>query len=357
MMEDDLEESMMEADSMGDVQPLIKTSKMKRVFCPECVNESFSKQSNLKRHKQNKHSDQTESIELKRQEVNAYLKELRAKNKKDPVKREKLRQKRKAHGEKVKAQKAANTMDVTQTTDEDEESENEIGSSSRVVEAGDKVDCKAEEDDYESDHCLVIDEDYDEESENEIGSSSRVVQGGLKLKNGNLLYHSSGGGSKVDGKAEKAGDKSHHFLVIDEVEDQESEEEIGSSSHAVKVGDEVDGDAEKAGDESDHFLGIDEVQKKIGSISHAVKKGGKVDGKAEKAGDQSHHFLVIDEVEAEDFKKWIGSSSHAVKMGDNVDGKAEKAGDESDDCLENYSNEGARGRPLVVLEGGFLWWS
>ena len=60
-----------------------------------------------------------------------------------------------------------------------------------------------------------------------------------------------GGGSKVDGKAEKAGDKSHHFLVIDEVEDQESEEEIGSSSHAVKVGDEVDGDAEKAGDESD----------------------------------------------------------------------------------------------------------
>ena len=56
-------------------------------------------------------------------------------------------------------------------------------------------------------------------------------------------------------------------------------------------------------------------------------------------------------------QKKIGSISHAVKKGGKVDGKAEKAGDESDDCLENYSNEGARGRPLVVLEGGFLWWS
>jgi hypothetical protein len=262
MMEDDLEESMMEADSMGDVQPLIKTSKRKRVFCPECVNKSFAKQSNLDRHKRDNHSDQTEDVVLKRQKVNAHQQENRAKNKKDPVKREKLRLDRKAYCEKVKAHNAANSMDVTQTTDEDEESKNEIGSSSRVVEAGDKVDCKAEEDDYESDHCLVI----------------------------------------------------------DEVEDEE-------------------------------------CKKKIGSISHAVKKGGKVDGKAEKAGDQSHHFLVIDEVEAEDFKKWIGSSSHAVKMGDNVDRKAEKACDESDDCLENYSNEGVRGRPLVVLEGGVLWWS
>ena len=93
-------------DLVGETQSLVETSKKKKVICGKCGS-GFSKIANLNQHKETKHAEQTAEIVLKRQNRNAYLKNLRAKQKKNPEKREKLRLQRQSYGKRIKAQKAA----------------------------------------------------------------------------------------------------------------------------------------------------------------------------------------------------------------------------------------------------------